>query len=280
LDPLFIICPSVFHFSYIVPWGAYFPSAVTGPITTNADGSQTSTSATIFSAIDVANARPTSATFTVNIQVIDASGSVVATSSIGPNSLPASTGFTRLRNTINLNNVNLWNPDATYAPQEEGKKKKKKKKEKKKEGKKRRRKKEEEEKSGTALLCTEASAKTQHTHTRARALSLFLLSLSFSLSLSLIPFLSLSFSSGQVHVHGECHRCGRWQRHGHGVAPHRRAHGHLDRGPRPADQRAQGPGQGLLKPPGLCRLRSGGKEKQKQKQKLTNENQGGKQKER
>ena len=100
----------------IVPWGAYFPSSITGAITSGplgAMGPQTAASAQIFAQVDVQNARAAPADMTLAITVMDADGATVATSST-KQKLPAG-GWARLTPSIPLSStVNLWNTESTY----------------------------------------------------------------------------------------------------------------------------------------------------------------------
>lgn len=99
----------------VVPWGAYFPSAVTGTINSGPQGAmgpQTAASAQINAQVDIANAGTSSASFTLNIAVYDANNNQVGSSSTS-NSLAAG-GWNRYTPVISLTNVNLWNTESTY----------------------------------------------------------------------------------------------------------------------------------------------------------------------
>ena len=99
----------------IQPWGAYFPAAVTGEITSGplgAMGPQTAASALINAYVDIQNQRATSADTTLVVTVMDATGAAVATSST--KQTLASGGWARVTPSITWNNVNLWNTESTY----------------------------------------------------------------------------------------------------------------------------------------------------------------------
>ena len=99
----------------IQPWGAYFPAAVTGNITSGplgVMGPQTASSALIHSYVDIQNQRSTSADTTLVVTVMDATGATVATSST--KQTLASGSWIRLTPTITWTNVNLWNTESTY----------------------------------------------------------------------------------------------------------------------------------------------------------------------
>ena len=92
----------------IAPWGAYFPAAITGAITSGplgAMGPQTAASARIYAAVDVANARPAAADTTLLVTVMDAMGATVAAGST--KQTIASGGWARVTSQVNWNNVNL-----------------------------------------------------------------------------------------------------------------------------------------------------------------------------
>jgi hypothetical protein len=100
----------------ITPWGAYFPAAVTGAITSGpagAMGPQTAASALINAAVDIQNARPTPAHATLTLTVLDASGATVATSASAANI--SAGGWVRLTPALTLPGpVHLWNTESTY----------------------------------------------------------------------------------------------------------------------------------------------------------------------
>jgi beta-galactosidase len=99
----------------IVPWGAFYPSVITGDITNGPNGvygPQTASSALVLAQVDVANARASSMSFNLNIAVMDPSGTVVATSSTS-SSLPSG-GWVRLTPQIAISQtVQLWNTEVT-----------------------------------------------------------------------------------------------------------------------------------------------------------------------
>ncbi len=97
----------------VVPWGAYFPSAITGPITSGplgAMGPQTAASALITAFVDVANARAADTNFTLNITLADATGASVA-SSVTQGALGAG-GWARFTPTLTTGTVGLWNTES------------------------------------------------------------------------------------------------------------------------------------------------------------------------
>lgn len=100
----------------VVPWGAYFPAAVTGAIASGplgAMGPQTAASALINAQVDIANARPAAVNATLAITVLDASGATVATSRTA--ATLAAGGWARLTPAIAITStVNLWNTESTY----------------------------------------------------------------------------------------------------------------------------------------------------------------------
>lgn len=102
----------------IVPWGAYFPSAVTGAITSGPQGAmgpQSAASALIYSYVDIANARSVGTNFTLNITVVDyLNGGAVIGSSVTSQYLAAGLGWMRYTGTISLGQVNLWNTENRY----------------------------------------------------------------------------------------------------------------------------------------------------------------------
>jgi beta-galactosidase len=101
--------------TYIVPWGVYSPSVVTGLISglNGVDGPQTATSAVVNVFVDVANMDTQSTSFQVASQVLDNQGNVVGSAQSSGN-LDALTGFSRIQNQISLTNVNLWNTGSPY----------------------------------------------------------------------------------------------------------------------------------------------------------------------
>ena len=102
--------------SYILPWGVYAPSFVTGDISSpqGADGPQTSTSALVNVFTDVSNTGVSAVAYTLITSVVDATGAVLATAS-STGSLDATTGWARVSQSITLNGpVNLWNTASPY----------------------------------------------------------------------------------------------------------------------------------------------------------------------
>jgi beta-galactosidase len=101
----------------ITPWGAFYPSAITGAITSGplgAMGPQTAASAVINAQVDVANARTAATSFTLALAVVDpTTGTVMGTANM-PSSL-APGGWVRLTPTVKLTGpVNLWNTEAPF----------------------------------------------------------------------------------------------------------------------------------------------------------------------
>ena len=100
----------------VTPWGAFFPAAVTGVITSGplgAMGPQTAASALINAQVDVANARAAAVNATLVLTVLDAAGATVATSRTAV--ALAAGGWARLTPAIALaSTVNLWNTESTY----------------------------------------------------------------------------------------------------------------------------------------------------------------------
>jgi beta-galactosidase len=96
----------------VVPWGGYYPAAVTGAISSGplgAMGPQSASSALVQCYIDVANARSSPTNFTLNVTLVSADGSIVA-SSVTPQSLPSG-GWARFKPTLSTGNVALWNTE-------------------------------------------------------------------------------------------------------------------------------------------------------------------------
>ena len=99
----------------ITPWGAYFPAAITGAITSGALGAmgpQTAASAIINAQVDVQNARATASNVSLAITVLDGGGNTVASASASA-SLSAG-GWARLTPTVTWSGpINLWNTEVT-----------------------------------------------------------------------------------------------------------------------------------------------------------------------
>jgi len=99
----------------ITPWGAFFPSAITGDITSGPNGAmgpQTAASARIFAQVDIQNGRATSADTVLQLTVMDATGTPVASSTTSQTI--GAGGWARVVPTIDWKNVNLWNTESTY----------------------------------------------------------------------------------------------------------------------------------------------------------------------
>ena len=100
----------------ITPWGAYFPAAITGAISSGplgAMGPQTAASALINAQVDIQNQRAVPADTTLVITVLDADGATVATSST-KQTIPAG-GWARVIPGVAITSaVTLWNTEAPY----------------------------------------------------------------------------------------------------------------------------------------------------------------------
>ncbi len=101
---------------FLVPWSPFFPSAVTGAISSGPLGNmgpQTAASAVVLGQADVYNSRAGLQVFDLTFTVLDASGAPVATSSVKANLTQG--GWRRFYSQIELPGpVSLWNTEAPY----------------------------------------------------------------------------------------------------------------------------------------------------------------------
>jgi beta-galactosidase len=101
---------------FLVPWSPFFPSAVTGAITSGPLGNmgpQTAASAVVLGQADVYNSRPGLQVFELKFSVFDASGAPVASSTVHANLTQG--GWRRFYSQIALPGpVSLWNTEAPY----------------------------------------------------------------------------------------------------------------------------------------------------------------------
>jgi hypothetical protein len=101
----------------IVPWGAYYPSAITGDITSGPlgiMGPQSAASAQVYAYVDVANARTTGTNFTLSTTIVDTAGGGAVVGRSDTTQFLAPGGWVRAVNIITLGTVQLWNTEASY----------------------------------------------------------------------------------------------------------------------------------------------------------------------
>jgi hypothetical protein len=94
--------------AFLTPWGVYAPSSVTGAITVDPASGTPHADATVSPAVDVANNGSAAAAFTITVSVVDANGSVLATTSGGGTAPPRGVVTWSPSSPLKLAGAALW----------------------------------------------------------------------------------------------------------------------------------------------------------------------------